>query len=275
MRTKTKTKNGVVVFLDALGVSRYDQDKCDEFIEKKYRIQNDLKNISKKWGIKFEKDLGKVLLEPNIASFQDSVILWWPKQEENSIDFLLGAGNVVTAFLHLAIGERIFFRGAMSVGEYIYDESPSNVTIIGKALFEAHDYHGITEWIGVIQTPSFEQEYFEHLKIFADEDSKTLKAKIDAYQVMKKFETIFTPYNVPLRKEINEVGPVTKKKFFAVSWPQLTYQIEAHGEGLPFLNILQEESQRPENTKYKSKYDNSLDFAEWYKNSGKFYPPPK
>ena len=57
MRTKTKTKNGVVVFLDALGVSRYDQDKCDEFIEKKYRIQNDLKNISKKWGIKIRKSI--------------------------------------------------------------------------------------------------------------------------------------------------------------------------------------------------------------------------
>ena len=70
---------------------------------------------------------------------------------------------------------------------------------------------------------------------------------------MKKFETIFTPYDVPLRKKSNEIGSLTKKKFFVVSWPQLTYQNEADGEGLPILNILLEESQRPENAQYKSK----------------------
>lgn len=270
---RTKTKNGVVVFLDALGVSQYTQDECDEFIEKKYKIRNGLENKIKKYGTQFEKDLDRTIFEPYIASFQDSIILWWPGKEENSLNYLLDVGNIVTAFLHLAIEERIFFRGSMSVGEYIYDDSPSNVTIVGKALFEAHNYHSIAKWIGVIQTPSFEQEYFRCLKARADEDSKTLKSKIDSYQVMKLYETIFTSYDVPLGNASNEIGSLTKKKFFALSWPQLTYRTEALGGGLPTLNILQEESQRPKNTNYKLIYDNSLDFAEWFKFSGKFYNP--
>src|SRR5208283_4828796 len=145
-----KTENGLLVFLDALGVSNYNQDQCVDFIEKKYKIRDDLKFILEKWGIHFEKELGETLLKPEIASFQDSIILWWPStQEENSSDFLLGAGNVVSAFIHLAINERIFFRGAMSFGEYVYDESPSNVTILGQTLVEARNYHDVTEWIGV------------------------------------------------------------------------------------------------------------------------------
>jgi len=255
---KKETKNGVVVFLDALGVSSYDQDKCRDFIDKRDKIIERLEFVSKKWRIQFEKDLLKILLKPNIATFQDSVILWWPEQKENSLHFFCGASHIVTAILNLAIEERIFFRGSISVGEYIYDESLGNVTIIGPAVFDAHKYHDITVWIGVIQTPTFQHEYLSLLESVAKRDKKTLKDVIEYYRFL------FVPCNIPLHKDKKENETLSMKKFFAVSWPQLTYQIEKKG-GEKIIEILKEESHHHENTKYKSYYDNSLSFAEWYR----------
>jgi hypothetical protein len=264
---KTETRNGVIVFLDALGVSGYNQDKCRDFIDKMDKIIERLEFVSKKWGIQFEKDLLKILLKPNIARFQDSVILWWPEQKENSLHFFCGASHIVTAILNLAIEERIFFRGAISVGEYIYDESLGNVTIIGPAVFDAHKYHDITVWIGVIQTPTFQREYLSLLESVAKRDKVQLNA------VIEKCQFLFVPCNIPLHKDKKENETLSMEKFFAVSWPQLTYQIENKG-GNKIIDILKEESRRPANAKYKSYYDNSLTFAEWYRDN-KFLPPSK
>jgi hypothetical protein len=264
----TETKNGVVVFLDALGVSDYDQDKCRDFIDKKYKIRNRLEEATTKWKMRIQKDLKKTLLEPNIATFQDSIILWWPKQEENSLHFFCGACDIVKAILHLAFEERIFLRGAISVGEYIYDDSPTNVTIIGQAVTDAYKHHDITDWIGVIQTPTFEREYHSLLESIAK------KKGLHPEQVIEHWEMEYVLCNIPLHKEKNKFETLSRKKFFAVSWPQLTYQIEENWNDNPYIQILLDESIRPENAKYKSKYLNSLEFAKWYKKSGKYYPNP-
>ncbi len=261
-----ETRNGVVVFLDALGISDYNNDKCKIFVKNRDEIKDELKFVVEKWKIQLEEELGKILLKPNIATFQDSIILWWPEQKANSLDFFLGAGHIVTAIINLAIQRKIFLRGAISVGEYIYDESSANVTIIGQAVADAYKYHAITDWIGVIQTPRFRREYLCYLNSVADNDNVPLNA------VIKKYSTFFVPCNIPLHKDKNEIGTLSMEKFFAVSWPQLTYQIENKGCE-QILSILLYESHRPENAKYKSKYDNTLIFAEWYKDN-EYYPPP-
>lgn len=265
---RTETNNGVVVFLDALGVSDYDQDKCRDFIEKKYRIVDRLEEVAKKWDLKFQKDLKKSLLKPNIATFQDSIILWWPEQKENSLHFFCGACNIVKAILHLAFEERIFLRGAISVGDYIYDDSPKNVTIIGQAVTDAYRHHDITDWIGVIQTPKFTGEYRSLLESVA----KRKNLQLD--QIIKHWEVEFVLCNIPLHNEKNKLETFSRKQFFTVSWPQLTYHAEENEKDNPYLQILIEESNRPENARYKSKYDNSLEFARWYKNSGRYYRDP-
>jgi hypothetical protein len=263
---KKETKTGVIVFLDALGVSGYSLTKCREFIEKRDKIIERLKFVSENWGIQFEKDLERILLKPNIAIFQDSVILWWPEQKENSLHFFFGASHVLWAIINLAVEERVFLRGAISVGEYIYEESPGNVTIIGPAVADAHKYHDIAVWVGVIQTPTFQTEYLSLLQSLADKEKRTLTEVIEYHRFL------FVPCNIPLHKDEKGNETLSKAKFFAVSWPQLTYQIEKKG-GAEIIEILKEESRRPENVRYKSYYENSVLFAEWYRDQ-KFIPPP-
>jgi hypothetical protein len=263
---KKETKNGVVVFLDALGVSGYNLAKCRDFIDKRDKIVERLKFVSEKWSLQFEKDLEQILLKPNIAIFQDSVILWWPEQKENSLHFFFGASHVLWAIINLAIEEGIFLRGAISVGEYIYEESPGDVTIIGPAIADAHKYHDIAVWIGVIQTPRFQSEYLSLLRSAAKQEKRSLEEVIEYYRFL------FVPCNIPLHKDKKDNDTLSKAKFFVVSWPQLTYQIEKKG-GDRILEILKEESRRPENVGYESYYENALRFAEWYRDQ-KFIPPP-
>lgn len=262
---KMETQNGVVVFLDALGVSHFDLTKCRKFIEDRDKIVERLKYVSKKWGIQFEEELEKILVNPNIAIFQDSVILWWPEQKENSLHFFFGASHIVTAIINLAIEEGIFLRGAISVGEYIYRESPGNVTMIGPAVADAYHYHDIAVWVGVIQTPTFRREYISYLQSEAERVKRTLEEVIEYHRFL------YVICNIPLHSDGKGNDTLSKEKFFAVSWPQLTYQIEAKG-GDRIIEILREESRRPENAKYKSYYENALVFADWYKRT-RYIPP--
>ena len=262
---KKETKNGVIVFLDALGVSRFDLAKCREFIEKRDRIVESLKFISPRWEKKFIEELDQVLLIPNISMFQDSVILWWPEQKEKSLHFFFGASQLVAAIINLAIEERIFLRGAISVGEYLYDESPGSITIIGPAVTDAFNFHDIAVWIGVIQTPKFREEYRKLLSAESARNGRTFNEVEDFHRFL------YVACNIPLHSDEKGNATLSKDHFFAVSWPQLTYQIETKG-GDRIITILHEEATRPENGKYKSYYENTLTFAEWYKRN-RYIPP--
>jgi hypothetical protein len=260
---KEETRQGVVVFLDALGVSDYNLKKCRNFIEKRDEIIKELDFVTKKWGIQIEKDLKQILLKPNIVTFQDSIILWWPEQKENSLHFFCGAAHVVTAILNLAIEKRIFLRGAISVGEYVYDESKGNVTIIGPAVSEAYKYHGIADWIGVIQTPTFQEEYRKLLESIAKRKNLQLDLVIEHWSVL------FVRQNIPLHNEKNGIKRISMEPFYVVSWPQIE-----KNEGDRILEILIAESNRPENAKFKAKYENSIRFSKWYRKNI-FIPVPK
>jgi len=263
---KMETQNGVVVFLDALGVSRFDLVKCQKFIEDRDKIVERLKYVSEKWGIQFEEDLERILVKPNIVIFQDSVILWWPEQKENSLHFFFGASHIITAIINLAIEEGIFLRGAISFGEYIYQESPGSITMIGPAVADAYRYHDIAVWVGVIQTPTFRRAYLSYLESEAERVKRTLEEVIEYHRFL------YVICNIPLHPDEKGNDTLSKEKFFAVSWPQLTYQIEAKG-GDRIIEILHEVSRRPENSKYKSYYKNALVFADWYKRT--CYIPPE
>lgn len=257
---------GVIVVLDALGVSEFDLAKCREFIEKRDKIVEGLKKIlSPKWEKQFKENLGQIILRPNISIFQDSIILWWPEQKEKALPFFFGASQYVAAIINVAIDERIFLRGAISVGEFIYDESPGSITIIGPAVSDAFYFHDIAVWIGVIQTPHFRDEYRLLLNAESEKNGKTFD-EVDAFH-----QFLYVPCNIPLHADKKGNATLSKEHFYAVSWPQLTYQIETKG-GDRIINILREEASHPENAKFKSYYENALVFAEWYKRT-KYIPP--
>ena len=221
----------------------------------------------------FKRELNITLPDPEIAVFQDSIIICWEEQtpvkeqEGYHFSFFHAAGQWLIDAINCAIGMNLFLRGAISQGEYIFDTSEKNVTVIGPAIDDAHDFYEQADWIGVIQTKDCKEKYLLNLKSIAQKESRPLEVMIEYYQFL------FVPCNIPLHRRENGIENISKEGFFVSSWPQLTYQIEKKG-GDRILQILSDESKRPENVKYKSKYENALAFAKWYKEN-KYIPPKK
>ena len=75
-------------------------------------------------------------------------------------------------------------------------------------------------------------------------------------EMVKHFAFLFVPYHIPLK---NRVDVITKKKFFALSWP---YWGCKWGLSFSQLSLNASLSVKDE---YKPKYDNANEFYEWYK----------
>jgi hypothetical protein len=242
------TNNGVVVFLDALGVSNFTIDESKKFIETRDIILKHVAIFWKMWDKDFKKDLKITLPKPEIATFQDSIVICWSKPKKNSLNILLAAGQWLNGMVNYAIGQRIFFRGAISVGDYIFYHSSSNVTVIGPAVSDAYQFQGIADWIGVIQTDKCQEAYCSFIK--ADAKERGLKFNPHFY------DYLFVKYPVPTREGRDER--------YVLSWPQLTCQIEHEYPGKPLISPFLLEQSLSTHPDYKSKYNNSLLFLKWY-----------
>jgi len=185
------------------------------------------------------------------------------EQKQDSLPILFSAGQWLTDAITLAMGKKynLFFRGTISYGEYIFNTSPDNVTVIGPAVTDAYICHDLADWIGVIQTPNCQKEYISLLKSIAKKNNHSLIAEIDYYHFL------FVPYHVPLHEK-NEFN-TSSMEFFSVSWPQMSIRIEPEESIAQILLDLC----LSENPKYKSKYCNTFVFQKWYRDSGKYIPP--
>lgn len=263
------SKSGVVVFLDALGVRHLGIEESREFCKKRNSFIERVKWIRDQKAPQFKRDLDIVLPDPEISIFQDSIVICWEeeiskqRQDNYHFDFFQAAGQWLIDAMNCAIGMKLFFRGSISHGDYVSCKSDNSVTVIGPAITDAHDFCEGTkwraDWIGVIQTRQCTDKYLSKMDSIAKIENTTREGAID------HFNFLFVPYRVPLSNE-------TKEDFFAVSWPRLTYSIYDKG-GYNILKILSDEANRPKNAKHRSKYDNSLAFAQWYKY--KFMLPPE
>ena len=260
-------KKGVVVFLDALGTRNLNIEQTKKLCQRKKRFIDDAKELWKRRQGQFLNDtkLKWNLPEPEIATFQDSIIICWSDQElkRDSLPLLFSAGQWLTDAIPLAIGEYdLFLRGTISYGNYIFDISHENVTVIGPAVTDAYNCHDHADWIGLIQTPSCQEGYISLLKIIAEKDNQPLATVIDFYHFL------FILYQVPLREK--NIFNVSSLEFFSVVWPQMAIRIE---EKKSISKILLNKC-LSEDPRYKSKYCNTYAFLKWYKDNGKFIPPP-
>ena len=257
-----ETKTGVVVFLDALGVSNRTLEESINFVLTRDELITGVKRIWELRGEQFRVELENELPQPEIAIFQDSIIICWPEQKGRKQDLLplfLAAGQWLTDAITFAIGMKIFYRGAISIGEYIFNASAENITVIGPAITDAYSFHDCADWIGVIQTPNCQKQYQSFLE--ADARQRNEKINPDFY------EFLFVRYLVPLHDGKNE-------EFYALSWPMLSCKIDdEHSISEDLLDM--SHSVNPE---YKSKYDNATLFFEWYKKNIfpkiNYYTPP-
>lgn len=266
-------KNGVVIFLDALGVKNLDTEGSCEFIRKRGEFLKEVHYIRDERAKQFKKDLDIDLPDLDIALFQDSIIISWedpePKQksERYHFSFFQAAGQFLMDTITEAIRHDLFFRGAISQGEYVVNISNKNVSIIGPAVSDAADYFEIGDWVGVIQTPNFQEKYISSLETLAEADKTRLGLPITVDDVIDKYKFLFVRYIVPLSvKKIDLFSSkpdslITSREFFVSSWPIMACMIESK---IPISKILFEKSitEKPE---YQLKYFNSYQFLEWYK----------
>ncbi len=207
-----ETKTGVIVFLDALGVSNFDTiDQFRHYIEEVETLKTEAEYVWNKWKKSFEDD-GVILPDPELVFFQDSLIICFPEPEKGAnrtLHNFFAAQNWVMQFIVQAIGRHIYFRGAMAHGEFIFSESERSIAVLGKPVIEACKFEKCGNWIGVIQTPDFQKKYLEVLARHA----KNLNEPVE--QTIRSHNRFFVRYNVPLK---NDDGPFN---CFVVNWPTL------------------------------------------------------
>jgi len=250
-----KKKRGVVVFLDALGVSKYTQiDQFLKFCKDLEDLKKETNYIWAQWKSKFEKD-GILLPDPEIAFFQDSLIVCFPEPEkdaEGTLHNFFAAQNWLMQALVMATAKKLFLRGAISNGDYIFTESTRSVAVLGTPVVDASYYEKWGDWIGVIQTPTFQWHYLAALKDYEKGNGKSLEESI---QYHSKF---YVKYEVPLKTgNIHEC--------FVVNWPTLTKKTGAKEVRASLMEGM--ESADPEN---KAKYGNTLIFLDFCEQNGYF-----
>ena len=154
---------GVVIFLDVLGVSKYTE--AAQFLDflcemKKMRIR--AQYVWDKWKDKFEQE-GVTLPEPKIAIFQDSIVICFSDkvEKDNTLQNFFAAQNWLMAVYVVAIEKGLFFRGALSIGEYIYNEFDGGIAVLGLPVVDAFKHERKGNWIGVIQTDTVSETIHE------------------------------------------------------------------------------------------------------------------
>ncbi len=240
--------NGVVIYLDALGISKYtDTAQFLDFICEIKKMKIRAQYVWNKWKDKFEKE--EVMLpDPKIAIFQDSIIICFPDKvkKDNTLHNFFAAQNWLMAAYFVAIEKGLFFRGAISCGEYIYDETEGGIAVLGAPVVEAINYEKKGDWIGVIQTDYFQEQYMKALVQYASAH------KLDLEDVVQGYNRFYVKYEVPIKDN-------RKSEHYVVNWPTIWKSV-----GTDILKtFLTKARDETENGEDKKKYDNTIDFVKY------------
>ena len=250
-----KKKRGVVVFLDALGVSKYTQiSQFITFFENLEILKGENKYIWTQWKQQFKKE-GIILPDPEIAFFQDSLIICFSEPEkdaEGTLHNFFAAQTWLMQAIVMAMAKKLFFRGAISNGDYIINESERGIAVLGKPVVDASFYEKYGDWIGVIQTPDFQSDYIAALTQYADINDMSID------DVNRNYRRFYVKYNVPLKKGGSH-------ECFVVNWPTLIRK--TGGNEVKTALLEGKESADDEN---KAKYDNTLTFLNFCEQNGYF-----
>ncbi len=230
-----KITNGVVVLLDALGVSQFDLEECADFLRQRDEIMAEATN---NYLLDQQCKLSKCDVTPTIsATFGDTLLFAWNFDDDKAAGKPVALKFLAMWLAHFisdGIRRQVYYRGAISTGEILVDDSKN--TVIGSAVVDASAWYEQADWFGVIATPSFSigLDHFELIKACASKNNKG-----EAYQryvtAHSKFgndtlktsmlEDAYSPalvrYCVPLKND-------KKIETWAVSWPYAFLKL--HGD---------------------------------------------
>lgn len=232
---KPRMQEGVVVFLDALGVkgiwARAEPESVISSWENVLkRLQESIKKSPKSGSIGDKPES----LDYNISAFSDTVIITLKCKDDPAAHVPLVAKIVSEPFFY-ALVKGIYFRGVIAIGKFYL----SDTLVIGPAIDEAAEWYTQPEWMGVSTAPSAS---------FGLSRLEDQKADISKW---------FVKYDIPAKAG-------TQKNEWALAWPreapkELISQKNLTTRGL----ILDAFANRPISVSAAQKYKNTLAFFDF------------
>ena len=235
---------GIIVMLDALGISSYSLDQCRAYIDKQNKIRKDLERKQQ------SLEEYNFFKNASTAIFGDTIVICFPITESDNtpkISILAWISWYLGSLIHLGIHNQILLRGCISIGKYIKNEN----IVLGPAIFDAHDWYESADWFGIIYSPK------SRLWIDSEIEKEKLEKKDDS--LLGLFELSTVKYKVPLVRNRNEIPT---KEFWAIAWPSFYSSQKPHLGKFGFLT--EELFEMPMSKEGESKFQNSIDFFKWY-----------
>jgi hypothetical protein len=255
---------GIVAMIDALGVSNYSIDECKIFIENLKEIDREKNRfiesliasqrafMGKSPSLSAPEYISNVMENVKVSQFGDTIILAWPIEKKFDLNNLLVtffASASIVGLIHKGLQLKIPFRGCISVGEFIWDDTDAK--ILGPAIADVSNWYDAADWFGVIFSPKANHWLSTLLEVGSPKDDDLL---------VKMFRTFLCSYDVPL-KNVNNTQ--RKETLFVAGWPLPFYYFPPEGFTTKqiFYRVLFE-LPMPKGT--ESKFKNSENFFIWY-----------
>jgi hypothetical protein len=233
---ETRMQEGVVVFLDALGVkgiwARAEPESIiTSWEEVLKRLNESIRKMPKLGSIGNTAEC----LDYNIAAFSDTVIITLKCTDDPAAHVPLVA-KIVSDIFFYALVKGIYFRGVIAIGKFFQ----SKTLMIGPAIDEAAEWYTQPEWMGVSAAPSAS---------FGLSRLEDQKADISKW---------FVKYDIPSKSGL-------QKAEWALAWPRealknpTASQTNLTVRGL----ILDAFANRPISVAAAQKYKNTLAFFDY------------
>jgi hypothetical protein len=253
---KVRKKFGIILMIDALGVSNYSIDECKRFLSNQKTIEEVFKIIKTKLPTDYH------FRSSHLMMFGDTIVFCWTIDKRNPskyIEILYGIGSYSAALLQWGIRKGILFRGSIAIGDYVNSES----SILGPAIFDASDWYEAANWCGVIVTPKSQ--------LWIDSVFEREKRLSEHSTFFSLLDNLIYKYNVPMSISKNsQTTNEINKEFYVVGWPQGYYTISTGKGETPRERFLSNLYIIPESKEGAPKFYNSIKFFEEY--GRKYFP---
>jgi hypothetical protein len=261
---------GIVVIIDALGVSNYSIDECRKFINDLEKIISDKERFlagfvseSEKSDWKGAQIISNTMKNVKTLQFQDTIILAFPIENNYNSENLTITYFIASQLCSLIFNgliHKIPYRGAISVGNFLWEDF--NKCILGPAIADANKWYDATDWLGIIFSP----EAHFWLSSLIEKNKNNQEAAL----LMTCFNNFICEYKVPfkppLKESLNSYN--NSGNFFVVAWPSNFYFCHIKNENSEKLSDrwlfdkLLSDIPKPKGTELK--YKNSENFFNWY-----------
>jgi len=255
---------GVVILLDFLGVSLFNNEECKRFLKIRNEIMDHIDNaeplLRENTG-----DLGKSLPDDfKIKSFAfgDNLMITIDLgidskkfldeniYEAYKIMPIPYISHFVSRSFIYAMENKYIFRGAISIGNFIESRNNENdVSVIREAVADAAAWHEKADWGGVIFTPKASY-YLDGIQL-----NYKLLRKEEA-EIYKNIQyQSYLKYPVPIKAS-------QQKELWAIAWPSqlfLDSKNRSKIESQKYIHLLLSEMPITKGT--EEKYENTLNFA--------------